>query len=282
MAISPGIYGTSDTALVDSFPHDFMLDLARELGLSENDMDMYFPADFGSENTPVMIVAAANKAKEHVIGTCMPSENLATFTFGEPARHYLRMYGNFMEGDNSSAKIKVIAVVRQPEHGRLVMAGNDPYGRGTYFPDEGYFGKDRVEAIVSVGDDIVRVVYNFVAQPKAVDQLEKSEWNALCPKGLYWIISETSGNPLSFFDLPGFALAQITGTGANAQITLDTDVAGHGWYIDYTPHLNEKWLPTSNPYEWQAKAGSEAEGRMDLLSQNSPTPISGTERAAGR
>ncbi|MDR0716824.1 MAG: hypothetical protein LBF50_05345 [Azoarcus sp.] len=32
------------------------------------------------------------------------------------------------------------------------------------------------------------------------------------------------------------------------------------WFIDATPYLNEEWLPTSNPYEWQAKPGSEAEG----------------------
>ncbi|MDR1936826.1 MAG: matrixin family metalloprotease, partial [Candidatus Accumulibacter sp.] len=33
-----------------------------------------------------------------------------------------------------------------------------------------------------------------------------------------------------------------------------------------TPYLNEEWLPTSSPYEWQAKPGSDAEGKMDLLS----------------
>jgi hypothetical protein len=65
-----------------------------------------------------------------------------------------------------------------------------------------------------------------------------------------------------FADLSGAALGQTTGS----QITLDADAAGHGWFIDYTPYLNEEWLPTSNPNEWQAKPGSEAEGRMDLLS----------------
>jgi hypothetical protein len=40
-------------------------------------------------------------------------------------------------------------------------------------------------------------------------------------------------------------LAQTMG----AKITLDTDAAGYGWFIDYTPYLNEEWLPTSNPYE---------------------------------
>ncbi|MBU0500349.1 MAG: cadherin-like domain-containing protein [Gammaproteobacteria bacterium] len=67
---------------------------------------------------------------------------------------------------------------------------------------------------------------------------------------------------VTFTDLPPATLGQTTAQ----QITLDTDAANHGWYIDYTPYLNEEFLPTSNPNEWIAKPGSEAEGRMDLLS----------------
>ncbi|MCP4767449.1 MAG: hypothetical protein GY875_14375, partial [Gammaproteobacteria bacterium] len=51
----------------------------------------------------------------------------------------------------------------------------------------------------------------------------------------------------------------------NSTITLDTNANGYGWYIDLTPSLNEEFLPTSNPYEWKAKPGSEAEGKIDLL-----------------
>jgi hypothetical protein len=65
-----------------------------------------------------------------------------------------------------------------------------------------------------------------------------------------------------FTDLSGASLGQTTGN----RITLDTNAAGHGWFVDYTPYLNEEWLPTSSPYEWKAKPGSEAEGKMDLLS----------------
>ena len=67
-------------------------------------------------------------------------------------------------------------------------------------------------------------------------------------------------------NLPGFILAQSTGSGAYAQITLDTDAAGHGWHIDQTPYLNDEYLPTSNPNLWIAREGSEAAGKMDLLS----------------
>jgi len=71
----------------------------------------------------------------------------------------------------------------------------------------------------------------------------------------------TSGIALNITDLPDAALGQTTGT----TITLDPTAAGHGWFIDATPGSNEEFLPTSNPNEWIAKAGSEAAGRMDML-----------------
>ncbi len=71
-----------------------------------------------------------------------------------------------------------------------------------------------------------------------------------------------SGVILDFKNLPGIELGQTTGQ----SITLDTDAAGHGWFVDATPDLNEEFLPTSNPYEWVAKTRNEAEGKMDMLS----------------
>ena len=66
-----------------------------------------------------------------------------------------------------------------------------------------------------------------------------------------------------FSDLPGLATAQTTGT----QITLDSNAAGYGWYLDTTPLDNtDDYLPTADPNIWQAKPGSDAEGKMDLLS----------------
>ena len=51
-----------------------------------------------------------------------------------------------------------------------------------------------------------------------------------------------------------------------AFITLDTKAAGHGWFIGPTPGTNEEHLPTSNPNEMGARAGSAAAGKMDMLS----------------
>ncbi len=47
---------------------------------------------------------------------------------------------------------------------------------------------------------------------------------------------------------------------------LDTNAAGHGWYIDPTPLSNEEFLPTADANIWQAKPGSAAAGKMDMLS----------------
>ncbi len=55
------------------------------------------------------------------------------------------------------------------------------------------------------------------------------------------------------------------GEASGISITLDDNANGYGWYIDLTPGLNEEFLPTANPYEWKAKPGSEADGKIDLL-----------------
>jgi hypothetical protein len=76
------------------------------------------------------------------------------------------------------------------------------------------------------------------------------------------LIGDTADISLSIADLPGAAVGQTTGS----NITLDTNAAGNGWFIDSTPWDNSEFLPTSNPNEWVAKAGSEAAGKMDMLS----------------
>ncbi len=76
------------------------------------------------------------------------------------------------------------------------------------------------------------------------------------------LVGDTAGVTLTFADLPGGAVGQTTGN----TITLDDNAAGNNWFIDTTPNLNEEYLPTSNPNEWVAKEGSEAAGKMDMLS----------------
>jgi hypothetical protein len=74
--------------------------------------------------------------------------------------------------------------------------------------------------------------------------------------------ANTSGIALNIANLPGGAVGQTTGT----NITLDTNAAGYGWYIDPNPAANTDFLPTSNPNVWIAAPGSAAAGKMDMLS----------------
>jgi hypothetical protein len=62
-------------------------------------------------------------------------------------------------------------------------------------------------------------------------------------------------------DLEGATLGQAAGT----TVSIDVDAAGHGWFIDTTPQLDEefrsRWGETL-----EARPGSAAAGSMDLLS----------------
>ena len=61
--------------------------------------------------------------------------------------------------------------------------------------------------------------------------------------------------------LDGAAVAQV----ADGVITLDLDAAGHGWFVDQTPLVTEEFAATGDPHVFVADAGSDAEGRIDLL-----------------
>jgi VCBS repeat-containing protein len=75
-------------------------------------------------------------------------------------------------------------------------------------------------------------------------------------------IADMSGVNVNVADLPGGAIGQAVGS----TITLDTNAAGHNWFIDPTPADNSEYIPTSNPYEWVAKEGTAAYGKMDMFS----------------
>jgi len=70
-----------------------------------------------------------------------------------------------------------------------------------------------------------------------------------------------------FSDLADAAVASTDGEGVAARIILDSSAVGHGWFIDPTPLDNsDEFLPTADPTIWKAKAGSAADGKMDMLS----------------
>ncbi|MDR0577728.1 MAG: matrixin family metalloprotease, partial [Candidatus Accumulibacter sp.] len=162
-----------------------------------------------------------------------------------------------------ASEFRNLTLLKAPIHGDLTPEKDYP-GVFWYDPTYGYDGRDSAAFQVEYKGKIYRVVYDlfisrFVAEP-----------STLCPEPHLYklkpVLNAIEFPGFTFSNLSAASVAQTTGTGSSAKITLDEDAAGHGWFIDYTPYLNEEWLPTSNPCEWQAKPGSDAEGKMDLLS----------------
>lgn len=147
------------------------------------------------------------------------------------------------------------SIVVPPQHGTMEKVFTHTWG---YRANPEYEGIDRVVYLVEVGSKRFRVVSNLLVWSGANEFV--SECKKTFPMGLVPSI-------LNWGPLDGSTLAQTTGTGPGptAQITLDTDAAGYGWFIDDTPYLNDEFLPTSNPNEWVARPGSAAEGKMDRL-----------------
>lgn len=205
---------------------------------------------------------------------------------------------------NKWQKSLKVSVLRAPAFGSLEDAKQNINLLVT--PNTGYLGKDRVDVLVEGEDDLGRPlaltlryyltvlnkteeqrIYNSKDLPFKelcgkshnrwrISALDESSFIAWSKDDLFaWqrsanlsaLIANAQQTLTGFTDLPATALGQTTGEGANAAITLDTNAAGHGWYVDPTPLDNtDDYLPTSNNRVWQAKAGSDAAGKMDMLS----------------
>ena len=66
---------------------------------------------------------------------------------------------------------------------------------------------------------------------------------------------------ITIADLADGYLALTIGT----TITLDTDAAGYGWFIDPTPLTNEEFAVGANPWQFTVLDSSAASGKMDLM-----------------
>jgi len=265
-----------------------------QLNLELGDITMFVidaPPDVPLQYAPVVIAQKSQAQQspasfDRTIGVCQLFEN--------PIRDYpgaegMNAIGPGGEVENylwafekkpiniSSAKVSTI---KNPEHGVFERRG----GMMIYVPKPDYIGPDRATFLVEAGGLKIKVEYFIeVVDDVAEEMYEDPEY---CPNGPAWRISlnpddssspvytfshpyawqnpltETIKASLTFADLPDGALGQSTGT----TITLDDNAAGRGWFIDSTPWANEEWLPTHNPNEWVAKAGSAAAGKMDMLS----------------
>ena len=195
-----------------------------------------------------------------------------------------------------------VRLLQAPAHGKVTLTDNERTVVGAdaipikwreliYQPVQDYVGKDSAVFLVTSNNRQYQVKVNFWVVPALTGydrgdlfcKYQKFGADTNLPKtAIAWmnsaelsgLLAAASGVTYSFTDLPGTALGQTTGEGAGAAITLDTNAAGHGWYVDPTPLdpwassglANDDYLPTSNPNIWKAKAGTDAAGKMDMLS----------------
>ena len=172
--------------------------------------------------------------------------------------------------------IKNITLLEGTKHGKIFgVVDNEGLTSFHYNPIPSYVGGDRAVFMAEFEGKRYKIVVNLKVR------LGIDNNSPLCPANPHQLIKVTkpsssssgvdsaNGNGIilstlsvTFADLTGGAIGQTTGT----TITLDTNAAGHTWFIDSTPWSNEEWLPTANANEWQAKLGSAAYGKMDMLS----------------
>jgi hypothetical protein len=183
------------------------------------------------------------------------------------------MLRDYMEGRVHRAldptAFKNPTLVEGPKHGKI-FAVEYKEGRSFHYdPTPEYIGKDHAVFAVEYKGKLYKIVIDFVVDFTIGQEHEYDV--PYCPKPQLIKVKqpasgssgyEFNGTTLNFADLLNSALGQTTGT----TITLDDNAAGWGWFIDSTPDLNEEFLPTADPNVWIAKAGSAAEGKMDMLS----------------
>jgi VCBS repeat-containing protein len=231
----------------------------------------------------VMVVTPSVQAAENYIaGRCKVSlpdsgaEISPTSDGGIYLFNYHRgdpRYQGFTFNDDSTKVTLVVA----PTHGKVVNEESSVSNNYShYYANEGYYGQDRFVMQVEKNGVKVRIQYlievpregeatTYLCEPASGSWKISSTTPSLDNARLQSLFDATNINNsvnVTFADLPSGAVGQTTGT----SITLDTNAAGNGWFIDPTPTLNEEWLPTSNPNEWKAKLGSAAYNKMDMLS----------------
>ena len=282
----------AEVALLDdaeSMMPDIQQVAAEETKMFILDMP-YVPAD-------QTLAAASPQASYGTIGICHFAENPSEpdnaanmFNFSTDVKNYFADRRWAFSGQVSAT------VSRPPQHGTLTADYPDYPGIYTYHPDPGYLGSDRITVVATIGGKTLRMEYyvrvmNFVPVD---DQQPDMYERGYCPvNSRVWQISMLpdasnksallvdeftpgSGDSAAFWassivpsaihvriaDLPGTMLAQTTGS----EIVIDKDAAGFGWYVQGGQQDSSAFLPTSNPSVFQARDGSEAQGKMDLLS----------------
>ena len=194
-----------------------------------------------------------------------------------------------------------IKLIYESEHNSLGSLHYIPFKLGDRNGNVGYEGKDRAVYLLEFAGKRYKLILNLIVTESGdltdvgvpsrcpADKLIKlnSLFNLATPDAQSLLTYDNVN--ITFANLTGAAVGEATGEGTNASIILDIDAAGHGWYIGglttedrgqnlstpssifnplssvFSPPSSD-WLPTSNPNEWVARAGTDAAGKMDMLS----------------
>ena len=162
----------------------------------------------------------------------------------------------------------VSSVVKWPL-GKTVSSFADDGGRKVpgflYTPKK--LGHDEFRFVLGNGDGRelnVILKLNVVRQASDTGSLGKSGNDA---HRFAEVLRASSTHVAGYFKRGDFLLESTSLDGDRIHIGLSPTATGHGRYLDRTPlDKAENFLPTADSTIWRAKAGSAADGKMDILS----------------
>lgn len=274
-------------------------DLQFSSGMGQTSAQFYQDIHGGDQSIELLAKAQLPKA-DMVLRLCRAFEDGARVDPGQDAKDIFVKWrvssplNLTWQKEWHTHSVISVSMVEKPSFGTYKVTGDDSRGDNlyTYIPPSPEFtGKDRFSFLVKLSNG-KSVLMRYQMEPGIMDhsfynqgcvfatrlgqtQLSSSELKGLVSDPSSWLrssqlsalLATASESFAGFSDLQGSAVGTTVGEGSSAQIALDPTAAGHGWYIDPTPLDNtDDYLPTSNPNIWQAKAGSEAAGKMDMLS----------------
>ena len=226
------------------------------------------------QETPIVLARAATSGTDptlqpdYLLNVCKQTESsgapMSAMRGVDPAGMLNIYIENQVHHYVDIAGITNISLLEDTAHGKL-NAKTSGSGR-VYFmyePEPSYVGKDKAVFMADFDGKHYKItveLHVFVMVDEKLPttcpppQLIKVNGKPVSGSSSF----DLNSIPVSFADLTRGALGQTNASG----ITLDGNAAGNNWFIDTTPADNSEYLPTSNPNEWVAKAGSAAAGKM--------------------
>jgi len=258
-----------------------LLDYAQSLTNTGDELMFIMDVPYApAQQTPIVLAQAATPVAgstlqpDYILKQCQETESTgdprSAMRSVDPAGWLAVYIGNrdhrvIYSNPEALAAIKT-TLLEGTTHGKISSVVDNtgrPWYRYDAVPE--YVGKDRAVFMAEFEGKRYKIVIDLRVF------IGVDENNPTCPPPQ---LIKVNGKPVSgssgydlnsvsvtFADLTGSAVGQAVGN----TITLDDNAAGHNWFIDPTPWDNSEYLPTSNPYEWVAKEGSAAAGKMDML-----------------